>query len=116
MVLPSVKMSAKRNRPETTSCEIAKYFGRDHGRIMGFIQGLSAPAGFVDANFVLDTADDNPVYRITREGAIFLFMGFADDRAARIGKLKFIAAFNHFSHHHHTAAITTHTAASEITL
>lgn len=86
------------NRLVTTSLEISNHFGKKHKDILRAIQHLEcskefnernfAPVGYTDAK-----GEQRPMYEITRDGFVFLCMGFTGSAAAQ-WKEKYIAAFN----------------------
>jgi len=82
----------------TTSVKVAEYFGKRHKDVLRAIRNLQcsdeftrrnfAPADFIDKN-----GDMQPMFNITRDGCMFLIMGFTGHAAAAI-KESYIAAFN----------------------
>lgn len=89
---------AEAGRPVTTSLRVAKYFGKAHGKVLRAIELLACSAGFNRANFGLIEYIDSrgrvqKAYQMTKDGWMFLVMGFTGAKAAEI-KEKFIAAFN----------------------
>ncbi|EFC86925.1 phage regulatory protein, Rha family [Neisseria mucosa ATCC 25996] len=86
------------DRLVTTSLEISNHFGKKHKDILRAIQHLEcskefnernfAPVGYTDAK-----GEQRPMYEITRDGFVFLCMGFTGSAAAQ-WKEKYIAAFN----------------------
>lgn len=86
------------DRLVTTSLEISNHFGKKHKDILRAIQHLEcskefnernfAPVGYTDAK-----GEKRPMYEITRDGFVFLCMGFTGSAAAQ-WKEKYIAAFN----------------------
>lgn len=86
------------DRLVTTSLEISNHFGKKHKDILRAIQHLEcskefnernfAPVGYTDAK-----GEQRPMYEITRDGFVFLCMGFTGSAAAQ-WKEKYIVAFN----------------------
>lgn len=86
------------DRLVTTSLEISNHFGKKHKDILRAIQHIEcskefnernfAPVGYTDAK-----GEKRPMYEITRDGFVFLCMGFTGSAAAQ-WKEKYIAAFN----------------------
>ncbi|PHR52926.1 MAG: hypothetical protein COA47_17435 [Robiginitomaculum sp.] len=90
----------------TNSLIIAARFGKRHDNILRDIRQIDCSDNFTALNFeAVDYLDPTgrklPMYEISRDGAMFLIMGFTGREAAR-WKEKFIAAFNaaerHISH------------------
>ena len=77
----------------TTSNQIAKHFGKEHKIVMRAIRNLrnTVDADFYQRNFALiqivtdlgiGRTRQDPAYRITRDGFVFLAMGFTGKEAA----------------------------------
>ncbi|SBS28881.1 Phage regulatory protein Rha (Phage_pRha) [Marinomonas spartinae] len=82
----------------TTSTDLAKYFGKQHRNVLRKIENLECSAEFSALNFELAEYKDEqdktrPMYRITRDGFVFLAMGFTGSKAAQF-KEAYINAFN----------------------
>ncbi len=82
----------------TTSQQIAEHFGKAHRSVLLAIRRLECSTEFTEHNFVRsDYADVTgrrlPCYRITRDGFVFLAMGFTGKEAAH-WKEAYITAFN----------------------
>ena len=88
----------------TTSNQIAKHFGKEHKVVLRAIRNLrsTVEADFYERNFALiQTVTDfgigrtrqDPAYRITRDGFVFLAMGFTGKEAAA-WKVAYLTAFN----------------------
>ena len=84
----------------TTSQQIAKFFKREHKNILRAIEKLECSAEFARLNYELcfgnnelQNGKPNKFYRMTKDGMIFLVMGFTGKTAAGI-KEKYILAFN----------------------
>ena len=91
-------VSVKNNTPVTTSRKIADAFGKKHYHILNLIKSLKCSDNFSKSNFGLaDYIDDQgksrPEYEITKNGAIFLIMGFTGEKASEF-KENYIAAFD----------------------
>lgn len=85
-------------RITTTSLQIAEHFGKRHKNVMQAISNLDCSAEFNRLNFqpveYLDAkGEKRPCYRITRDGFVFLAMGFTGKEAAQ-WKEAYITAFN----------------------
>lgn len=88
--------------PRTTSKLIAEKFGKNHKDILRSIRELECSANFSQRNFTLTSEDiaqpkggvrKEPIYFLTRDGFVFLAMGFTGKKAA-LWKEKYISAFN----------------------
>ena len=80
----------------TTSQQIAKFFKREHKNILRAIEKLECSAEFARLNYELcfennelQNGKPNKFYRMTKDGMIFLVMGFTGKTAAGI-KEKYI--------------------------
>lgn len=92
-----VTLSADR-AVRTTSRVVAAAFGKEHRNVLKAIRGLETPEEFNLLHFEqVEFKDDKgrtfPEYTMTRDGFMFLVMGFTGARAVGM-KLKFIEAFN----------------------
>lgn len=86
------------NRLITTSLAISNHFNKKHKDVLRAIQELDCSKEFNERNFApisyLDSMNrQKPAYEITRDGFVFLCMGFTG-HAAAVWKEKYIAAFN----------------------
>lgn len=93
---PMVRFSG--NRLITTSLAVSQHFGKKHLHVLRDIQQLDCSAEFNESNFGLIEYTDGrgrqkPAYEITRDGFMFLCMGFTGKSAAR-WKERYIVAFN----------------------
>lgn len=88
----------------TTSSQIAAHFGKQHKAVLRAIRNLSGvvEADFYQRNFVpiqistdlgMGRTRKDPAYLITRDGFVFLVMGFIGKEAAA-WKVAYLAAFN----------------------
>ncbi|HBA9459323.1 TPA: transcriptional regulator [Escherichia coli] len=82
----------------TTSVAIAKFFGKRHERVLDKIRNLDCSSNFNEHNFVSVTYTDakgekRPMYQITKNGFVFLVMGFTGKKAAAF-KEAYIAEFD----------------------
>lgn len=86
----------------TTSLRVAEIFSRRHSDVLQSIKSLDCSDGFRERNFSLTLKDkelrgcvvrQDPFYFITRDGFIFLVMGFTGKTAAKY-KEAYIYAFN----------------------
>lgn len=86
------------NKTKTTSIKVADYFGKRHSDVLDAIRSLGCTADFGERNFSLATYNDaqgknRPYYQMTKDGFIFLVMGFRGTKAASL-KEAYIRAFN----------------------
>ena len=82
----------------TTSILVAEKFERNHRDILRAIKKLDCSSGFTERNFTLSEYEDStgrklPMYQMTKDGFIFLVMGFTGSKAAKF-KEDYINAFN----------------------
>lgn len=83
---------------KTDSLKVAEAFGKRHTHILRAIELLDCPKEFTQPNFGLSDYIDStgrvlPKYEMTKDGWMFLVMGFTGEKAAQI-KIAFINAFN----------------------
>lgn len=99
---PSEVISIINNQPRTTSLKVAEVFGKLHKNILQRIESLDCSQDFASANFSANVRSeqigrgaqrDFKFYEMTKDGFMFLVMGFTGKQAARI-KEAYIAAFN----------------------
>ena len=88
------------NRLITTSLAISNHFGKKHAHILRDIRELECSPEFAKSNFglcyknnPLQNGKPSPFYEITRDGFVFLCMGFTGAQAAQ-WKEKYIETFN----------------------
>ncbi len=82
----------------TTSRDVADYFGKRHERVLDKIRNLDCSPSFNQHNFVSVSYTDSkgekrPMYEMTKDGFVFLVMGFTGKKAAAF-KEAYIAEFN----------------------
>lgn len=82
----------------TTSLAIATHFGKRHDNVLRSIQRLDCSEEFSALNFegakyTDEQGEQRPMYHITRDGFVFLVMGFRGKKAA-LWKERYINAFN----------------------
>jgi Rha family phage regulatory protein len=83
---------------KTTSLKIAEHFNKQHKNVLRSIQSLDCSPEFNRLNFELVESADakgekRPAYELTRDGFMFLAMGFTGKQAAQ-WKEAYILAFN----------------------
>lgn len=85
-------------KPATSSNIVAERFGKRHGDVLRAIKRLECSPEFIQRNFASNEFVDAigrklPCFTITRDGFMFLAMGFTGAEAAQ-WKESYIAAFN----------------------
>lgn len=113
---PMVRRSG--SRLITTSLAVSHHFGKKHKNIIQAIEQLECSQSFRELNFKLTsyTTSQNkslPMYEITRDGFMFLCMGFTGAAAAQ-WKEKYIAAFNALDEALHQQSISLDALQSEL--
>lgn len=83
---------------KTTSLKVAEIFGKQHKDVLRKLEGLDCSTDFSQRNFALaeyldEQRKPRPMYEMTKDGFIFLVMGFTGAAAARI-KEAYINTFN----------------------
>ncbi|MBB7069635.1 Rha family phage regulatory protein [Escherichia coli] len=91
-------VTIENGRAVTTSVAIAEFFGKRHERVLDKIRNLDCSKKFNEHNFVSVTYTDakgekRPMYQITKNGFVFLVMGFTGKKAAAF-KEAYIAEFD----------------------
>ncbi len=98
LALPEVIIIGK--EPVTTSQAIARYFGRDHDKVVNRIESLDCSAEFLTRNFRRVKFEHKGrslnAYEVTKDGFTFLAMGFTGKKAAAF-KENYIAQFNYMA-------------------
>lgn len=111
-MLPLELVSIENEVPRTTSLVVAKFFGKRHSDVLRAITKLDCSEEFSQRNFALviesmTYVDRNGVYQnktakradhysMTKDGLIFLVMGFTGKQAAKL-KEAYINEFNRMS-------------------
>lgn len=93
-------VSEKEGKPVTTSFQIAEYFGKHHHHVLRDIKRLDCSAEFMKTNFGfclkindLQNGKKQGYYIISKDGFMFLVMGYRGKKAAEL-KENYIKAFN----------------------
>lgn len=93
----SPKVFSKDGRLVTTTREVADYFDKQHQHITQKVESLDCSEQFLTSNFSLVNYQHNgntyKMYELTKDGFMFLVMGFTGKKAARL-KEAYIAKFN----------------------
>lgn len=95
---PTELISLQQGQPVTTSLKVAEVFGKQHKDVLRKIATLDCSKDFNERNFALVTYQDGkgearPAYEMTKDGFIFVVMGFTGAKAAAT-KEAYINAFN----------------------
>lgn len=102
IAIPAPRLSVVDGHATTTSLQVAELFGKRHDNVLQSIQRLECSPEFCALNFQetsIDTIQPNggvrssPAYRLTKDGFVFLAMGFTGKESARF-KEAYITAFN----------------------
>ena len=94
-------VAIENNEVVTSSIKVAEVFGKQHKDVLKAVKSLDISEEFRERNFALSKIDYQngnikkqlPMYYITRDGFMFLVMGFTGKMAAR-WKEAYIKAFN----------------------
>lgn len=91
-------VSVQNGKPATTSNVIASTFGKRHADVLRAVKGLECSQEFSQRNFALaefidEQGKSRPSYVVSRDGFMFLAMGFTGAEAAK-WKEQYINAFN----------------------
>jgi len=94
-----VQIDKKKNQTVTTSRQIAEAFNKQHKNVIQKLETLECSEEFTELNFqpseyIDSTGRKLKEYTITRDGFMFVVMGFTGKKAARI-KENYIGAFNY---------------------
>ena len=91
-------VSAQDGEVSTTSRQVAELFEKEHRNVLRAIRLLECDEEFTALNYELTdfidkNGDSRPEYLISKDGMVFLVMGFTGKKAAQF-KLLYIRAFN----------------------
>lgn len=106
------QVTIENGRAVTTSLAVALYFKKMHKNVIQKIESLDCSPGFASANFSAHVENikagavnrDSRSYQITKDGFVFLVMGFTGKKAAAF-KEAYIAEFNRMESTLHGNAI-----------
>lgn len=111
--LPNV--SIHNDKAITTSLDVAEYFCKLHKDVLRKIESLDCSNEFTERNFTLcfknnelQNGKPQPYYEMTKNGFIFLVMGFTGKKAAQF-KEAYIAEFDRMELQLHNAVTVTGT-------
>jgi Rha family phage regulatory protein len=96
--IQGIKLTIINEKPVTTSREIALHFEKQHKVVLHKIESLDCSPQFNEHNFMPVTYQDSKgesrkAYQITRNGFMYLAMGFTGKRAGQF-KEAYIRAFD----------------------
>lgn len=99
--LPTNAITCEESKLVTTSLKVADAFGKLHKDVLKKVESLDCSPEFTSANFCAHVEiiqagavkRESKVYQITKDGFMFLVMGFTGKKAATI-KEAYITAFN----------------------
>lgn len=99
-------ITAKGDQLRTSSNNVAQVFGKPHKDVLTKIKNLDCSAEFTERNFSLSEYKDStgrklPFYEMTKDGFMFLVMGFTGKQAAKF-KEAYINCFNQMEAALHT--------------
>lgn len=92
-------VQVKGNKIITDTLTIARVFGKRHTEVLRAIRQLDLPNDFNERNFALvdyldKKGEHRPMYEVTKNGFMFLVMGFNGKKADSL-KVAFIEAFDY---------------------
>lgn len=95
---PSDIISLNHGQPMTTSIKVAEVFGKRHDNVLRKLEALECSPEFTALNFEVSEYTDTTgrkliMWNMTKDGFMFLVMGFTGKQAAAI-KEAYINAFN----------------------
>lgn len=98
VILAEKDVALKQGHPVCTSQTVAARFGKLHKNVLQSIRNLHCSEefrrlNFQPAEFIDENGDSQPMYEMTKDGLLFLAMGFTGATAARM-KEAFICRFN----------------------
>lgn len=101
-LLPADVITTHDGEPRTDSLKIAEAFNKQHKDVLKRLHNLDCSTEFASANFCADVQSiaigngakrESKIYHMTKDGFMFLVMGFTGKKAAMI-KEAFISKFN----------------------
>ncbi|EBW6364388.1 transcriptional regulator [Salmonella enterica subsp. enterica serovar Oranienburg] len=110
------QVTVENGRAVTSSLAVAEYFRKPHKDVLAKISRLDCSVEFTERNFSLSEYTDStgrtlPAYQITKNGFVFLVMGFTGKKAARF-KEAYIVEFDRMENELHQK--TEHRVCSNI--
>ncbi|ROQ53672.1 Rha family phage regulatory protein [Pseudomonas putida] len=91
-------VSCDDDEPTTDSLKVAKKFGKRHDTVLRSVDRLKCSSGFrlrnfAESSYINEQGKAQRMFTMTKDGFMFLVMGFTGDKAA-VWKEAFIEAFN----------------------
>ncbi|WP_334468311.1 Rha family transcriptional regulator [Arsenophonus sp. PmNCSU2021_1] len=92
------KVTVHNGKAITNSRDVADYFGKRHDDILKKLRNIDSSAefnarNFAEVNYIDAKGEKRPMYQMTKDGFVFLVMGFTGKKAAAF-KEAYIAEFN----------------------
>ncbi|EBW6452646.1 transcriptional regulator [Salmonella enterica subsp. enterica serovar Oranienburg] len=105
LTLSHPEVTIENGRAVTTSVAVAEYFRKMHKDVLKKIDNLDCSPEFTERNFAPSEYTDStgrklPMYKITKNGFVFLVMGFTGKKAAAF-KEAYIAEFDRMENELH---------------
>ncbi|MEQ5147910.1 Rha family transcriptional regulator [Providencia stuartii] len=91
-------VTIKDHKAITTSQDVSSFFNKRHDDVLKKIRNLDCSQGFsarnfAEAEYIDEQGKPRPMYEMTKDGFVFLVMGFTGKKAAQF-KEAYIAEFN----------------------
>lgn len=88
-IIDRIKVFDRDGKQWTTSLNVAEVFGKEHFVVLKAIDNLDCSQVFRDNNFIVSSYitsqnKEMPMYDITRDGFMFLVMGFTCAKSAQL--------------------------------
>ncbi len=101
-ILPHIPLVLQNGAVLTTSRVVAEYFDKRHDNVVARIRAIDCSPefgllNFKESSYTNQQGKEQPLYEFTRDGFMFLAMGFTGPKAAAV-KEAFIRAFNDMEH------------------
>ena len=92
------RVTIKNHKTITTSQDVSSYFNKRHDDVLKKIRNLDcsqefSARNFAEAEYIDEQGKPRPMYEMTKDGFVFLVMGFTGKKAAQF-KEAYIAEFN----------------------
>ncbi|HGJ5904495.1 MAG TPA: Rha family transcriptional regulator [Arsenophonus apicola] len=107
------KVTVHNDKVITTSLDVANYFGKRHDNVLRAIEDLDCSEKFTALNFEvcyknneLQNGKPQKYYEMTKDGFVFLVMGFTGKKAAQF-KEAYIGEFNRMEAELHNSIAVT---------
>ncbi|WP_308568201.1 Rha family transcriptional regulator [uncultured Providencia sp.] len=92
------RVTIKNHKTITTSQDVSSFFNKRHDDVLKKIRNLDcsqefSARNFAEAEYIDEQGKPRPMYEMTKDGFVFLVMGFTGKKAAQF-KEAYIAEFN----------------------